>query len=205
MERLQSWCEQHKFLLILDEVQSAFGRTGKMFAYEHYNIQPNLICLGKGLGSGVTISAVLAEARLADALHPGDVSSTYGGNPFCCALALRAIDIIETEKLPERAQHTGQVMSERFARLRDRSRYLGDVRGMGLVFGLELVTDKQAKEPAPQLARRLVEGCFQAGLALIAPLGLYGNVIRIAPPLMIPGELVERGMDMLEQVLFDLE
>jgi 4-aminobutyrate aminotransferase/(S)-3-amino-2-methylpropionate transaminase len=205
MERLQSWCDDHGFLLILDEVQSAFGRTGKMFAGEHYDIHPNLVCLGKGLGSGVTISAVLAEGRLADALHPGDISSTYGGNPFCCAMGLQAIDIVEREKLPERACEMGRAMRERFDQIQSRSRCLGDVRGMGLVFGLELVTDKKTREPAPELARQLVEGCVQAGLALIAPLGWYGNVIRIAPPLMIQPELMERGLDILERVLLSLE
>jgi 4-aminobutyrate aminotransferase/(S)-3-amino-2-methylpropionate transaminase len=205
MERLQAWCRKRGYLFILDEVQSSFGRTGKMFAYEHFDIQPNLICLGKGLGSGVTIAAVVGESRLTDSVHPGDISSTYGGNPFCSALALEAIDIIEQEGLAEKAERTGQWMAERFSRLQAKSRCLGDVRGMGLVFGLELVADRGTKEPAPQLARRLVEECFQRGLALIAPLGMYGNVIRIAPPLMIEQDLADRAIGILEKALLSLE
>ena len=205
MGRLQAWCRQRGYLFILDEVQSSFGRTGKMFAYEHFDIQPNLICLGKGLGSGVTVAAVVGEGRLTDSLQPGDISSTYGGNPFCSALALEAIDIIEREGLAEKAERAGRWMAERFARVEAKSRCLGDVRGMGLVYGLELVMDKGSKEPAPQLARALVEGCFQAGLALIAPLGLYSNVIRIAPPLMIEPDLADRALDILENTLLGLE
>jgi 4-aminobutyrate aminotransferase-like enzyme len=205
MDRLQAWCQQRGLLLILDEVQSSFGRTGKMFAYEHFGIQPNILCLGKGLGSGVTIAAVVGESHLTDSLQPGDISSTYGGNPFCSALALEAIDIIEEEGLVEKAERTGRRLVARFSRLQSRSRCLGDVRGMGLVYGLELVKDKESKEPAPQLARRLVEWCFQRGLALIAPLGLNGNVIRIAPPLMIDEELADHALDILESVLLSLE
>ncbi|MFC2031726.1 aspartate aminotransferase family protein, partial [Chloroflexota bacterium] len=205
MERLQDWCKQRGYLFILDEVQSSFGRTGKMFAYEHFCIQPNMICLGKGLGSGVTIAAVVGEANITDSLQPGDISSTYGGNPFCSAMALEAIDIIERESLAEQAESTGRWMAERFSRLEAKSQCLGDVRGMGLVYGLELVTDKGSKEPAPKLARALVEGCFQAGLALIAPLGLRSNVIRIAPPLMIEPDLAERALNILEETLLELE
>jgi 4-aminobutyrate aminotransferase / (S)-3-amino-2-methylpropionate transaminase / 5-aminovalerate transaminase len=205
MERLQGWCDRRGVLLIFDEVQSCFGRTGKMFAYEHYDIRPNLVVLGKGLGSGVTISGVLCETRLADALRPGDISSTYGGNPFCCAVALEAVDITQREGLPQRAEQMGHVLAERFAHMQGRSPYLGDVRGMGLVYGLELVADKQTKQPAPELARELVHKCFEAGLALIAPLGLYGNVIRIAPPLMIERELVDRALDILEWALSSVE
>jgi 4-aminobutyrate aminotransferase len=205
MHLLQAWCRKRGYLFILDEVQSSFGRTGKMFAYEHFDIQPDLMCLGKGLGSGVTIAAVVGESRITDSLQPGDISSTYGGNPFCSALALAAIDIIEGENLAEKAESTGRWLTERFSRLQAKSRCLGDVRGMGLVFGLELVADKESREPAPKLARRLVEECFQRGLALIAPLGMYSNVIRIAPPLMIEQELADRAIGILEDVLLNLE
>jgi 4-aminobutyrate aminotransferase/(S)-3-amino-2-methylpropionate transaminase len=176
-----------------------------MFAYEHYDIQPNLLCLGKGLGSGVTIAAVLGEDRLMDSLRPGDISSTYGGNPLCCAAALAAIDIYEREGLVQKAAETGDWMAARFRSMQDKSRYVGDVRGMGLVFGIEFVVDKESKKPGRALAQQVVEGCFRRGLALIAPLGLYNNVIRIAPPLMIGRELAQRGLDLFEEVLMGLE
>jgi len=205
MERLQAWCQKRGYLLILDEVQSSFGRTGKMFGYEHFDIQPNLLCLGKGLGAGVTIAAVLGEDRVVNSLRPGDISSTYGGNPLCCAAALAAIDVYEREGLAQQAGETGRWMADRFRSLQEKSRYLGDVRGMGLVFGLEFVTDKQTKEPNRAMAQQLVDGCFERGLALIAPLGLYSNVIRFAPPLMIDRGLASAGLDIFEDVLLGLE
>ena len=205
MHRLQEWCRQRGYLFILDEVQSGFGRTGKMFGYEHFGIEPNLICLGKGLGSGAPIAAVLGEERLMASLHPGDISSTYGGNPLSCAAALAAIDIYEREGLAERATETGRIMDGMFRATQQRSHFLGDVRGMGLVFGIELVQDKRTRKPAPEIARQLVEGCFRRGLALIAPLGIHGNVIRIAPPLMIDREDAARGCAIFEDVLLGLE
>ena len=205
MERLQAWCRRRGYLLILDEVQSSFGRTGKMFCYEHFDIQPNLLCLGKGLGAGVTIAAVLGENEVMGSLRPGDISSTYGGNPLCCAAALAAIDVYEREGLAERADETGRWMEERFRAIQQKSRCLGDIRGMGLVFGLEFVTDKQTRAPNREIAQQLVDGCFKRGLALIAPLGLYGNVIRIAPPLMIDRELAGEALSIFEDVLLGLE
>jgi len=201
MKLLYNWCRERDILFILDEVQSSFGRTGKMFAYEHWGIQPNLLCLGKGIGSGVPISAVVGESRIMDCLEPGSLSSTNGGNPLCCAAALASIEIIEREKLAERAARLGEMMMARFEAMKECFEPLGDVRGMGLAIGLEMVTDKHTRTPDPGATKRLVKECWQRGLLLIAPIGFYGNVIRIAPPLTIEEELLWKGVDIIEDAL----
>jgi 4-aminobutyrate aminotransferase len=201
MERLQQWIDGKGIFFILDEVQSSFGRTGKMFAYEHYDIRPNLVCLGKGLGSGIPCSAIVGESRIMDVLGPGELSSTNGGNPVSSRAALAAIEIIEKQNLCERSERLGAQMLQRLQRVCEQVEILGDVRGQGLVLGLEIVEDKRSKAPAPALTKRIVRGCYEKGLALIAPIGMYGNVIRIAPPLTIEEDLADLGTEILERVL----
>lgn len=204
MERLQEWCRRQGALLILDEVQSSFGRTGKMFAFQHWDIEPDLVCLGKGIGSGVPCAAVVGRGEIMDVLEPGSLSSTYGGNPLSCAAALKAIEILEKEGLVENAARVGEFMLRRFREMQERYEILGDVRGMGLALGLEIVRSKATKEPAPELAKRLVRGCFERGLALIAPIGFYGNVLRVAPPLVITEAQARWGVEVMEKVLQEL-
>jgi 4-aminobutyrate aminotransferase len=201
MQRLERWCRERDILLIFDEVQSSFGRTGKMFAYEHWDIQPNLLCLGKGLGSGVPISALVGESRILDCLEPGSMSSTNGGNPLCSRAALTAIEVIEEEKLPERAERLGKLMIDRLNEVKGKYECVGDVRGMGLAIGLEIVRDKKSKIPEPGLARCIIQEAFRRGLILIAPIGFYGNVIRIAPPLVISEDLVLKGLDIIDEAI----
>jgi len=201
MQRLKKWCEDRDILFILDEVQSSFGRTGRMFAYEHWNIEPSLLCLGKGIGSGLPVSALVGEARILDCLEPGSMSSTNGGNPLCSRAALSAIEIIQEEKLPERAEQLGRYMMDRLMSIRDRYECVGDVRGMGLAIGVEVVKDKVSKTPDAEMTRRIIGEAYKRGLVLIAPIGFYGNVIRIAPPLVIPEELVGTGLDILEEAI----
>lgn len=201
MQGLQAWCAAHDALLIIDEVQASFGRTGKMFGFEHFDIAPHLLCLGKGISCGVPCAAVVGESRIMDALEPGSISSTNGGNPLSCRAALASIRLIEEERLAENAARVGDAMMQRCKRMQERSPILGDVRGMGLALGLEFVKDKKTKEPAPDLTRRVVDACYRRGLLLIAPIGFHGNVIRIAPPLMISDELAQIGLDIFEEVL----
>lgn len=201
LKRVFDWCQERGIVFILDEVQSSFGRTGTLFAFEQEGFVPNLLCLGKGIGSGVPISAVVGESRIMDKLEPGSLSSTNGGNPLSCRGALAAIDILLKENLPERAMALGKRMEARLCEIAATSPYLGDVRGQGLVWGLELVWDKETKQPAPELCRKLVEEACRRGLLMIAPIGFYGNVIRIAPPLVIEEELMERALDILAEVV----
>ncbi|MDI6827639.1 MAG: aspartate aminotransferase family protein [Armatimonadota bacterium] len=204
MQRLKKWCEERDIIFILDEVQSSFGRTGKMFAYEHWGIEPNLLCLGKGIGSGVPISALVGESRILDVLEPGSMSSTNGGNPLCSRAALTAIQIIEEEQLADRAADLGKKMLDRLNEMKEKYEIIGDVRGMGLAVGVEIVKDKESKTPDAEMTRRITQEAFKRGLILIAPIGFYGNVIRIAPPLVIPEDLMIKGLDILEEALRSL-
>lgn len=205
MPMLKKWCEERDILFILDEVQSSFGRTGKMFAYEHWGIEPNLLCLGKGIGSGLPVSALLGESRILDVLEPGSMSSTNGGNPLCSRAALTAIQIIEEEHLADRAADLGAKMLGRLNEMKAKNECIGDVRGMGLAVGVEIVKDKKSKAPDPELTRRITQEAFNRGLILIAPIGFYGNVLRIAPPLVIPEDLTLKGLDIMEDAIRALE
>lgn len=200
LTRLQAWCRERDVLFILDEVQASFGRTGRMFALEWEGLRPNLLCVGKGIGSGVPTAALLAESRLFASLGPGEMSSTTGGNPLSCAAGLAVLDIMRDEKLAENALKVGGLMLERLRRMGERSDILGDVRGRGLVIGLEFVEDKVTHAPAEAITREIVTRCCQAGL-LVGRVGVHGNVIRVAPPLVITEAEAEEALDILEGVL----
>ncbi len=200
-EGLDKWCKEKGIYFIFDEVQSSFGRTGKMFSMEHWDIKPDLVTLGKGLGSGVPCSAVLGTSEIMDILPPGSMGSTNGGNPLSSRAALAAIHIIEAEGLVQNSAAMGAIMEQRFAAIAAKHEQLGDVRGMGLVFGLEMVTDAKSKTPDPGLCRRVVEAAYQHGLCMIAPIGMFGNVIRIAPPLVITEQQVHESLDIFEAAL----
>jgi len=201
---LERWCRRHDILLIIDEVQASFGRTGKLFAFQHYGITPNLLCLGKGISSTLPVSALVGERRIMDALPPGALGSTHGGYALGARVALKNIDVILSEGLVENAARVGAVMARRLDQLAARSPYVGEVRGLGLVFGVELVLDKATREPAAELAWQVVQRCATRGLVLIAPIGFYGNVLRIAPPLVITEEEALLGLDILEEALHEL-
>jgi 4-aminobutyrate aminotransferase len=198
---LRERCDRLGALLILDEVQSGFGRTGTMFAYEQWGIVPDVLVLGKGIASGVPMSAVIARSDLAASLPRGSLSSTYGGNPLACAAALATLDVIAEERLVERSARLGTRLIDRLRSVADEIPLIGDVRGMGLAIGIELVRDPVSKEPAAEEARRVVARALEKGLVLIPPIGLLGNVIRIAPPLSIPDETLEAGTTILIDAL----
>ena len=203
LRRVQEWCRATGVLFILDEVQASFGRTGRMFALEHERLTPNLLCLGKGLGSGVTTAALMGEERLFACLSPGEMSSTHGGNPLCCAASLAVLDIFEEEKLHENSARVGRYMLRRFKKIQRRCRHLGDARGMGLVMGLEFVADKKTKEPSAKVTVEVIRRCAARGL-LVGRVGWFGSVIRVAPPLVITMEQAEKSCDIMEQVLNSL-
>ena len=200
MKKLEAWCKARDILLIIDEVQASFGRTGKMFGFEHYGIRPNLLCLGKGISSSMPISALVGESRIMDVLSPGSLSSTHGGNAFSARIALKNIEIIEKENLVENSALVGKYMLNRFKEMETGYEILGEARGQGLVLGLEIVKSKKTKEPHPQLAKRITMECYKRGLLLIAPIGFYGNVLRVAPPLVITISQAKTGLDIMEEV-----
>jgi len=198
--RLEQWLRARGLLFTLDEVQSSYGRTGRFFALEWEGLTPDLVCIGKGIGSGVPASAIGARGEVIGALGPGEMSSTMGGNPVACAAVSAVIDIMRREKLEENALRIGALMKTRLLEIQERCPYLGDVRGLGLVMGLELVKDKKTKEPAPDLTRKLIDLAAQNGL-LIGSVGVFGNVIRVAPPLVITEAEARESLDIFEKAL----
>src|ERR1700691_2499738 len=178
---LRQICDRHGILLIFDEVQSGIGRTGKMFAAEHFGVEPDIMTLAKGLGSGLPIGMVVAKRSIMQKWTRGAHGNTFGGNPVCCAAALATLDLVEREYMANAA-----VMGDRLLagvrRLAERYAAIGDVRGLGLMIGVEFVTDRQTREPAPQLVHDLVQLAFTKGLLL---LGAGRSTLRLAPPLVV--------------------
>ena len=198
--RLERWIRSRGLLFALDEVQAGFGRTGKMFAMEWEGLTPDLVCLGKGIGSGVPASAIAAKGEVIGVLGQGEMSSTMGGNPVACAAVVAVIGIMQREKLSENSRCIGEVMKGRLLEMKETCPYIGDVRGRGLVMGVELVKDKATKEPAPDLTRKLIGLAAQNGL-LIGSVGVFGNVIRVAPPLVISEAEAHESLDIFEKSL----
>jgi 4-aminobutyrate aminotransferase / (S)-3-amino-2-methylpropionate transaminase / 5-aminovalerate transaminase len=201
--KLEKWLRDKSLLFTLDEVQSGYGRTGKFFAMEWEGLQPDLVCIGKGIGSGYPVSAIGARSEVIGALGKGEMSSTMGGNPVSGAAVSAVIDIMLREKLADNALKMGQIMKARLLQMQEKSPYVGDVRGKGLVMGVELVKDKATKEPAPDLTRKLIDACAQNGL-LIGSVGIFGNVIRVAPPLVITEAEAHESLDIFEKSLGQL-
>ncbi|HEX9970735.1 MAG TPA: aspartate aminotransferase family protein [bacterium] len=204
LKALEKWCQQRGLLLIVDEVQSSFGRTGKMFMIEWEDVRPQMICLGKGFGSGMPASALAGESKIFECMRPGEMSSTTGGNPLASAASHAVLDIMEQEKLADNALRVGTYLKNRLQELEKKHLYLGEVRGKGLVMGLEIVADKAAKKPAPELTQQVVFKCGEYGM-LLGKVGLFGNVIRIAPPLVIKEHEADIGLEILDKVLTELE
>ena len=200
---LERWIRGKGMLYTLDEVQSSYGRTGRMWALEHEGLEPDIITIGKGIGSGVAVSALGARKEVFDCLKKGEMSSTLGGNPVASAAVIAVLDIMEKEKLADHAARVGPYMKAKLQAVAGRCPFLGDVRGMGLVMGLEFVKDKKTKEPAPELIRPIIDGCANHGL-LVGSVGMYGNVIRVAPPLVIAEAEIDESVAILDKVLSGL-
>lgn len=202
MPKLRQICDQHGILLVADEVQTGFGRTGKMFAVEHWNVVPDLIVTAKSLGGGTPLSAVTGRADIMDALVTGSIGGTYGGNPLACRAALAAIETLEKENLCQRSEKLGARVRERMAPLQQKYDCIGEVRGLGSMIGIELV-DPATKEPATALAASLIGACLKQGLIMLKS-GAGNNVIRTLMPLVITDEQLEEAMDILEGCLAEL-
>jgi 4-aminobutyrate aminotransferase len=200
LKRLDEWCKQKNIIFILDEVQASFGRTGKFFALEWENLRPNLLCLGKGIGSGVPTAALLAESKIMDSLGIGEMSSTTGGNPISCSAGLAVIEIMEKEKLVENARKVGSMMKDKLLKIAENSKYIGDIRGKGLVMGIEFVEDKKTKEPSAPKTKEFITRCIEKGI-IFGKVGSYGNVIRVAPPIIISEEEANEALDVIQKVI----
>jgi len=200
-QKLESLCRKHGILLVVDEIQSGMGRTGKMLAIEHWaGVVPDLVTTAKSLGAGLPISAVTGVADVMDHPHPGGLGGTYGGNPVAAAAALAVLEVFEKENLLARAEVLGRRVRERFDAFAKRYEVVGDVRGLGPMLALELVTDRERRTAAPELAKKLVATCFEKGLVLLS-CGNYGNVIRTLMPLVITDAQLDRGLAILEEGL----
>ena len=203
LKRLEEWAHANELLFTLDEVQSSYGRTGTMWAMEHEDLKPDIVTIGKAIGCGVPVSAIGATSDVFSCLSKGEMSSTLGGNPVASAVVPVILDIMEREQLVAKSQRMGAYMKERLTAVAAKSRYLGDVRGMGLVMGLEFVRDKATREPAPELIKTVITECANNGL-LVGSVGMYGNVIRVAPPLVITREEADESLDIMENVVLNL-
>jgi 4-aminobutyrate aminotransferase-like enzyme len=204
LKKLEEWLQKRGLLFALDEVQSSYGRTGKMWALEHENVRPDIVCIGKAIGCGVPVSAVAATSDVFSCLSQGELSSTLGGNPVASAAVCAVLDIYEREPLVENSAKMGAYMKQRLQEMGARCPSLGDVRGLGLVMGLEFVKDKKTKEPAPELIKPLIVDCANHGL-LIGSVGMFGNVIRVAPPLIITKAEADESLAVLEGALSRLK
>lgn len=195
MQELRQICDRHGILLVADEIQSGAGRTGKWWAVEHTGVHPDMVCMAKGIASGMPLSVTLTKAEIMDWV-PGSHASTFGGNPVCMAAALATLNVIEGEGLLRNTEEVGGHMLRRMADWPKKHRLVGDVRGRGLMIGLELVADQQTKQPAPAARDRIVELAFERGILF---LGCGPNTIRIAPPLITTKEQTDVAMDVLEE------
>ncbi len=197
MRRLRQLADRSGMALIVDEVQSGVGRTGRFFAVQHSGVAPDLIALAKSLGGGLPLSAVVGRAELMDAPGPGGLGSTFGGNPVACAAALAVLDVIEDEGLLARAELLGSILEERLGDWRRRFPVVGDVRVLGAMAGVELVRDRETREPAAELTQQVLGGCRERGLLLLGA-GPRHNVVRTLMPLNLPEPLLLEGLDVLE-------
>lgn len=197
---LREWADDRDLVLIVDEVQASFGRTGRMYAIEWEGVTPDILCLGKGFGTILPVSAVVARHEIFEVMGAGELSSTWGGNPLASAGALAVLDVIEDEDLVANSEAVGIEMMQAFQDLQQRFPALGDVRGRGLVMGLEFVDAADGHTPAPDTARALLMLAAERGL-LLGRLGIHGNVVRIAPPLTITVDEALHGVRIIEEAL----
>ncbi len=203
LRKLREICDQYEMLLIIDEIQTGFGRTGRMFGFEHAGIQPDLVLLAKSMAAGLPLSGVVGRAQVMDAPGPGGIGGTFGGNPVACAAGLAVLDLFETDDLVDRARHIGALVSARFTAIQERLPLVGDVRGIGAMQAMELVLDRAGKEPAKEATAEILRRAHDRGL-LVIKAGLYDNVIRFLAPLVIDDSTLHEGLDILESVMTEV-
>jgi 4-aminobutyrate aminotransferase / (S)-3-amino-2-methylpropionate transaminase / 5-aminovalerate transaminase len=199
---LLDWCRDNNVVFVADEVQTGIARTGAWFACEHEGIEPDLICIAKGIADGLPLSAVTGRAEIMDAPHTSGVGGTFGGNPVCCAAALAAIETIEADGLLERARQIERLMKDRLHALQAADDRIGDVRGRGAMIAVEFVKPDNA-EPDPKLTNALANAAIAAGVIVLTA-GTFGNVVRFLPPLTISDELLSEGLEVLAGLLGEL-
>lgn len=193
-------CKEHGILFIADEIQTGFARTGRYFAIEHFDVVPDLITISKSMGAGVPISGVIGRKEIMDAASPGELGGTYSGSPLGCRAALAVLDIIEEEGLNQRGEEIGEIVMNKFRQLYDKFDCIGDVRGLGAMCAMEIVKDRQTKEPDKELTNKIIAEANKRGLLIISA-GVYSNVLRLLMPIVITNEQLEEGLKILESAI----
>lgn len=205
VKAIRKICDEYGILLVADEVQSGFCRTGRMFASEYWKeagCEPDILATAKSIAAGLPLSAVVTREEIMEKVTPGIIGGTYCGNPLSCAAGLKTIEIMEREKLADRAQEIGKKVMSAYESWKEKYDVIGDARGLGAMIGLELVKDKKTKEPNPELVKEVVQTAAQNGL-LIESAGIYGNVLRFLAPLVITDEQLQAGLDILEKAIME--
>jgi len=203
LQGLRDICDEFGILLIIDEVQSGFARTGKWAAYQHFGVTPDLSTWAKSMGSGMPIGCVIGKQEIMDAAAPGTIGGTYLGNPVSCAAALATIQYMKEHDLNNRALEIGEIVTERFKSMQAKCEAIGNVRGLGAMNAMELVKNNDPKQPNSELTAQLVKSCFERGLVILSA-GTFKNVIRILSPLVITDEQLNKGLDIIEEELLKL-
>lgn len=195
---LHGICRKHGIVFVADEVQTGICRTGRLFAMEHYGVEPDIVTMAKSLGGGIPLAAVTGRAEMMEEPHVGGLGGTYGGNPIGCRAALAVLDFLDQNDLSAKASRIGEIARKRFVEMQQRFPLIGDVRGLGAMIGLELVRDRKTKEPAPDETKNLVRFCHEHGLILLT-CGRYGNVIRTLMPLVVTDDQLDEGLTIIEE------
>jgi 4-aminobutyrate aminotransferase/(S)-3-amino-2-methylpropionate transaminase len=203
MRGLRAICDRHGIVLVADEVQTGFGRTGRMFAMEHFGVEPDLMTVAKSIAAGLPLSGVIGRAEIMDGAHAGAIGGTYIGNPVAQAAALAVLDVFEEEELVARAEVVGTHIRERMLAWQLRWPAIGDVRGLGAMLAIDLVRDPETKEPAPELALGVIDAALRRGLILLKA-GVHGNCIRVLCPLTIEDAVLDEALEAWEAALADV-
>jgi 4-aminobutyrate aminotransferase/(S)-3-amino-2-methylpropionate transaminase len=204
LQALRKICDEHGIVLLADEIQTGFGRTGKMFNFEYADVEPDLITMAKGIAGGFPIAAVVGKSEIMDAPLPGGLGGTYGGSPVACAAALAVLDVIKEENLIARSNQIGEIFNERLSALQNQyPNLILDVRNKGAMIAIELICDGDVEQPNTQLTQAIIANAAKYGLVLLA-CGFYGNVIRFLPALTISDELINEGLDDFDKLFAEV-
>ena len=201
IQKIRALCDEYGIMMMADEVLTCMARTGKMFAMEHWDTVPDVMTLGKGFGNGFPVTAVLVSDRYKHVVEKISASTSYGGNPMACAAALASIEVIEEENLVERSAHLGEILMARMKELEANSPIVGEVRGMGCLLGIELVKDKETREPLEVAGKMVYQKAFGKGLAWIPA----GHILRMSPPLIMEDDLALKGLSIIEESIYETQ
>ncbi|GAA0590556.1 4-aminobutyrate--2-oxoglutarate transaminase [Virgibacillus siamensis] len=191
-------CKQHGILFIADEIQTGFGRTGKYFAMEHFRVEPDLVAISKSMAAGLPISGIIGRKEVMDGANPGELGGTYCGSPLGCRAGIAVLDVMEKENIPARGEKIGKRVMEKFKEMYGKYDVIGDYRGLGAMCALELVKDRETKEPAKEQTAQVLQEAHKRGL-IVLKAGVYDNVVRLLMPLVITDEQLEEGLELLEE------